>query len=272
MLDTNKDGHVTMAELQKAGKSALKKQWTRELCLQVVEQPNTKSLQNASKLLAVLDYGGTALFAIVGTQLAGEKDMNLIGCTLVGCIAAMGGGSLNNLLYGSSAQLLDRPGVFWVRAPQYLMLTVGISMLTFYAWPEYCRQAAKQKVEDAVGSKQWNKDRTVSLKAFTNACEKDPELQASFADAFRKPRASPKELFIKADVDKTGRVSLQEMEAIVAKRFNFGNSAAMYAIDTMAMAAFAVVGANGAVQRGLHPLVAATCGVTICFGEFFLFT
>lgn len=267
MLDSNKDGTVSMAELQKAGKTALEKQWTRELCLQVVEQPTTKSLQTASKLLAVLDYGGTALFAIVGCQLAGEKDMNLIGCTLIGCIAAMGGGSLNNLLYGSSAQLLDRPGVFWVRAPQYLMLTVGMSVLTFYAWPEYCRQAAKQKVEEAVGpTRQWNRDGSISVKAFVKACEKDPDLQTSFAATFRKPNATPEELFHKADVNKTGKLSSREMEAIVAKQFNFGNSTTMYVIDTLAMAAFAVVGANGAVQRGLHPLISATCGVTICFG------
>ena len=82
-LDVNKDGHVSLAELQKAGKQALAKRWIRELCLGVVEQPHSQAEQFGSRLLKYLDYAGTALFAVVGTQLAGEKNMNLIGCTLV---------------------------------------------------------------------------------------------------------------------------------------------------------------------------------------------
>jgi pseudouridine-5'-phosphate glycosidase len=69
-------------------------------------------------------------------------------------------------------------------------------------------------------------------------------------------------------VDKTGKLSSREMQAVVAKQYKFGTSTTMCIIDTLAMAAFAVVGVNGAVQRGLYPLVDATSGVTICFGEY----
>jgi len=34
----------------------------------------------------------------------------------------------------------------------------------------------------------------------------------------------------------------------------------------LALSALSVVAANGAIARGLHPLVACTSGVTICFG------
>ena len=37
-------------------------------------------------------------------------------------------------------------------------------------------------------------------------------------------------------------------------------------MDTLALAAISIVAANGATARGLHPLVACTSGVTICFG------
>ena len=40
----------------------------------------------------------------------------------------------------------------------------------------------------------------------------------------------------------------------------------VYAFDTFALAAISIVAANGAVSRGLHPLVVCTAGVTICFG------
>ena len=46
-------------------------------------------------------------------------------------------------------------------------------------------------------------------------------------------------------------------------------SAYVYAADTLSLAAISVVAVNGAIGRGLHPLVAATSGVTICFGGIF---
>jgi hypothetical protein len=35
-----------------------------------------------------------ALFSVVGTQVAGDAGFNLVGCTLVGCIAGLGGRSI----------------------------------------------------------------------------------------------------------------------------------------------------------------------------------
>lgn len=265
-LDLNKNGMVSLAELEKSGKQALARRWTRELCLSAVEKPVTRGEQVSQRVLTFLDYSGTALFAVVGTQLAGEKDMNLIGCTLVGCIAAMGGGTLNNLLYGSSALLLDKPGVFWVRVPTYLVVSLVASVATFYAWPVLCREFAKQELELFIGKEKLNPlDGSCSEAVFLEACRDKPDFRKSIAVALRMDdSASPQQLFAAANMDHTGKISLTEMEALVAKQFD--TSPIMYALDTAALSAFAVVAVHGAVQRGLHPLVAASSGVTICFG------
>lgn len=57
-----------------------------------------------------MDYVGLALFSVVGTQVAGDAGFNLVGCTLVGCVAGLGGRTINNLLFGAT-----RNGVFWAR-------------------------------------------------------------------------------------------------------------------------------------------------------------
>ena len=51
------------------------------------------------------------LFAIVGTQVAGDAGMKLVGCVLVGCVAALGGGSVNAVLYGAASPMLGRQKV-----------------------------------------------------------------------------------------------------------------------------------------------------------------
>ena len=78
----------------------------------------------------------TALFACVGVQVAGgEAGMNLIGCTLVGCVAGLGGGTVNSLLYGAA-----RDGVSWARRPSFLVVAVGASIATFVLWPMYVQR------------------------------------------------------------------------------------------------------------------------------------
>jgi len=266
-LDRNKDGLVSVAELQTAGKQALEQTWTRELLLGAIEKPTTAGERlGLQRVLQCLDYGGTALFAVVGTQLAGEKGMNLIGCTLVGCIAANGGGTLNNLLYGSSP-ILNQPGVFWVRTPLYLIVSLVASIATFYSWPLYCRYVAKQELEQFIGTANLNRDGSVDKQAFVEACCNNREFANSVAIAYglNPMLATPSELFAAADMDQTGKISLTEMETLVAKQFDA--SPIMYALDTAALSAFASVAVHGAVKRGLHPVVAASSGVTICFGK-----
>lgn len=122
-LDCDSDGIVQRSELEAAGKVKLEEQWSREILLGAIEKPQSFQDRMGTKMLDALDYFGTALFACVGVQIAGgEAGMNLVGCTLVGCVAAMGGGTVNNLLQGNA-----REGVFWVRNPRYLMVALGAS-------------------------------------------------------------------------------------------------------------------------------------------------
>ncbi len=53
-------------------------------------------------------------------------------------IAAMGGGTVNNLLYG----LRHGEAVFWVRDPSFLLVALGAAVVTFFAWPKYCESRA----------------------------------------------------------------------------------------------------------------------------------
>jgi uncharacterized membrane protein YeiH len=77
-------------------------QWARELLLSAVEQPSLTFDKFGSKLVTSLDFMGKGLFAVVGAQVAGDAGMNIVGAALVGCVTCMGGGTLNNLMYGHS--------------------------------------------------------------------------------------------------------------------------------------------------------------------------
>lgn len=137
-LDTNNDGIVTQSDITAAGQRALEHRTTRELCLQVIEEPTTPIASIGKRLIRHMESVGLALFSIVGTQVAGDAGFNIVGCTLVGCIAGLGGRTINNLLYGNSAPLLRQlPGVFWARQPHYLAVTIGSSIAMFFAWPKF---------------------------------------------------------------------------------------------------------------------------------------
>ena len=57
----------------------------REICLQVIERPTTKVAELSSEFMSRMNAAGIALFSIVGTQVAGDSDFNVVGCVLVGC-------------------------------------------------------------------------------------------------------------------------------------------------------------------------------------------
>mmetsp|Transcript_20023 Transcript_20023/g.52058 ORF Transcript_20023/g.52058 Transcript_20023/m.52058 type:complete len:490 (+) Transcript_20023:128-1597(+) len=73
-----------------------------------------------------LDYVGTVAFAASGTMVAGHAGMDILGCTMVGTITSLGGGTIRDLLLG-------RTPVFWFREVEYLLLCVGTALMAFYA-------------------------------------------------------------------------------------------------------------------------------------------
>lgn len=69
----------------------------------------------------ILEYTGTVAFAITGAVAAGRKKMDVLGVVVLGCLVAVGGGTVRDLLLG-------RP-VFWIKDPTFVVVA-AISALT----------------------------------------------------------------------------------------------------------------------------------------------
>ncbi len=63
----------------------------------------------------VLEYIGTAAFAISGAVAAGRKRMDMVGVIVLACLVAVGGGTVRDLLLGNIP-------VFWVGNPTFLLV------------------------------------------------------------------------------------------------------------------------------------------------------
>ena len=112
-------------------------------------------LPTVGGVLRGLDYFGTALFAQAGVVQAGRRGMDLLGCLIVGCITAMGGGTFRGFALG------ERP-VFWAAEPDYLYISLAASLLTFYLWP-----AVERRVKDKQALETWlNWGDAISIGAF----------------------------------------------------------------------------------------------------------
>eukprot|EP00996_Jenningsia_fusiforme_P001575 NODE_2449_length_1198_cov_28.174064_g2234_i0.p1 GENE.NODE_2449_length_1198_cov_28.174064_g2234_i0~~NODE_2449_length_1198_cov_28.174064_g2234_i0.p1 ORF type:complete len:295 (-),score=35.06 NODE_2449_length_1198_cov_28.174064_g2234_i0:241-1125(-) len=78
-------------------------------------------------ILRGLDYFGTVVFALSGTVTAGLTGMDLLGCTIVGTITAVGGGTIRDVLLGNGP-------VFWMVETEYLLIAVLTAAATFFLW------------------------------------------------------------------------------------------------------------------------------------------
>ena len=64
-------------------------------------------------MIYILDLVGTAIFAITGALVAGRKRMDILGVVVLGCVTALGGGTLRDVTLGSHP-------VFWIANTNYL--------------------------------------------------------------------------------------------------------------------------------------------------------
>lgn len=239
----------------------------------------------AQKMLTGLDFLGSTLFAIVGTWVAGDAGMNVVGATLVGCISAMGGGTVNNIMMGNT-----KGGVFWMRDPRFLYVTIAASVITFYLWPQCEVWLAHRELEaiqethdsgrliqsDAVGFLQ--DGGTVDLHRFIVALDADPALahriQSVVEPMIRAERAAGiapdwtdvthADMFHFLDRNGDGQLGSEALQRFV--RLKTDSSTVLYIVDSVALGAFGVIGAQHGIGMGMPPAVCMVSGITICFG------
>ena len=230
------------------------------------------------RTLVGLDYMATGLFASVGTIIAGQAGMNVVGSTLVGCVASMGGGSLNNMLTGSAT----RGGVFWMKDSLILAIAMGASLATFYLWPLYEEQKANQfcsELHSAIGvtieERIGDGARGVGYEQFCAALDGDPQLarRIVMACAPHFEREVGRSLLLEAEgarylfewlANGSGTLGVPELQLIA--RWEAMDSPLLYAVESVALGAISVIGAQHGIVRGVRPLACVATGVTICFG------
>ena len=75
-------------------------------------------------VMHTLDLVGTAVSATTGALAAGGKRMDAFGVVVLGCVTALGGGTLQDVVPGS------RP-VFWISHTEYLAVAAMAAAGTF---------------------------------------------------------------------------------------------------------------------------------------------
>ncbi len=95
-------------------------------------------------LIELLDYFGILVFAISGALAAARARMDIVGFALLGIITGIGGGSVRDILLGQLP-------VFWIDQPQYILLCVAASVLTFVSVPVMISRLKLLLWADAVG-------------------------------------------------------------------------------------------------------------------------
>ena len=95
-------------------------------------------------LMYFLDLLGTGVFAITGALAAGRKQMDVFGVIVLGCVTALGGGTLRDVVLGI------RP-VFWISSTQYLLIAAIAAMGTYLMARRYRLPAGCLLSLDALG-------------------------------------------------------------------------------------------------------------------------
>ncbi|RHZ27529.1 hypothetical protein DYB37_004716 [Aphanomyces astaci] len=89
--------------------------------------PRWPSLTSATGCLRTLDWFGSVVFAVSGSLTAATAGCDLLGCTLIGTITAVGGGTLRDALV-----LNKQP--FWIEEWEYLVFSGAAAAGAFYLW------------------------------------------------------------------------------------------------------------------------------------------
>ncbi len=74
--------------------------------------------------LQLLDYAGVAVFAATGALAASRKQLDIIGFLFLASVTGIGGGTFRDLILGTP--------VFWVRNPNYVLVSAAIAAIVFF--------------------------------------------------------------------------------------------------------------------------------------------
>jgi uncharacterized membrane protein YeiH len=88
-----------------------------------------------------LDYAGTTIFAVSGSILASMYGMDALGCVVVGCVTALGGGTVRDVIWGKAP-------AFWLDETEYLYMSIAAAAAAF--WFCYYEEPGKQLLEFVV--------------------------------------------------------------------------------------------------------------------------
>ncbi len=91
-----------------------------------------------------LDLLGVAVFAISGTLQAARRRLDPFGALVLAVVTAIGGGTLRDLL-------LDQRPIFWISAPDYLLVIALATALTIIVGRWYAPPSQILAVADAAG-------------------------------------------------------------------------------------------------------------------------
>ena len=103
--------------------------------------------QVSSQIVTLLEVAaliGTVVFAASGAMLGVRKGFDLLGVIVLGCVTAIGGGTLRDTLTGVL------PAV-WFKDERYLIAAIAGSLLGFVAYRRLERRESELELLDALG-------------------------------------------------------------------------------------------------------------------------
>ena len=83
-------------------------------------------ISSPQALLRTFDWAGTVSFAASGCLTAGHMGLDILGCTVVGSITALGGGTIRDCMLSQR--------VFWMDEYEYIFLCLATCAATLAAW------------------------------------------------------------------------------------------------------------------------------------------
>ncbi len=78
------------------------------------------------QVIYITGLAGVAVFAISGALAAAEKHLDILAFVLFGTLTGIGGGTIRDII-------LNKPQVFWVLDPSFLMVCFVVSIITYFA-------------------------------------------------------------------------------------------------------------------------------------------